>query len=131
MRPFAEEIRALMERAQQSLEAARTLAAEGYYDFAASRAYSGAFYAAKALLLNEGIELTKHSAVVAAIHQRLVKLGKLPPEQGQALSWLFEVRSIGDYGGTVHVSSKQAQQALQIAEQFRQAAETLLLEQQE
>lgn len=131
MRRFAPEIQALMERAQQSVAAAKTLAAEGYSDFAASRAYYAAFYAAKALLLTEEIELTKHSAVIAAIHQRWVKPGKLPLEQGQALNWLFELRNIGDYGGPVHISSQQAQQAIESAQQFLHSAQKLLLEQPE
>lgn len=43
---FADEIAANLERAEQSLQAARQLASGGYYDFAASRAYYAAFYAA-------------------------------------------------------------------------------------
>jgi len=39
-----EEIAAYLERAEQSIRAARMLVAEGYYDFAASRAYYAAFY---------------------------------------------------------------------------------------
>ncbi len=45
-----DEITAFMERAERSVEAARQLATGGYYDFAASRAYYAAFYAATALL---------------------------------------------------------------------------------
>jgi uncharacterized protein (UPF0332 family) len=52
------EIEANMERAEQSIAAAKKLALEGYFDFAASRAYYGAFYAATALLLNEAIDKT-------------------------------------------------------------------------
>jgi len=115
---YADEITANLERAEQSIQAARQLASGGYYDFAASRAYYAAFYAATAVLLNEGLELSKHSAVVASIHQRFVKTGKLDKEQGKALSWLFELRSIGDYGGTVHVSRGDAEEAIQAAERF-------------
>jgi len=46
---FADEIAADLERAEQSIQAARQLASGGYYDFAASRAYYAAFYAATAL----------------------------------------------------------------------------------
>ena len=49
---YADEIEANLQRAQQSLEAARELASGEYYDFAASRAYYTAFYAATALLLS-------------------------------------------------------------------------------
>lgn len=105
----ADEITANLERAEQSIQAARQLASGGYYDFAASRAYYAAFYAATAVLLNEGLELSKHSAVIASLHQRFVKTGKLDKEQGKALNWLFELRSVGDYGGTAHVSRQEVE----------------------
>ena len=85
-----------------------------------------AFYAATAVLLNEGVELNKHSAVIASIHQRFVKTGKLSKEQGKTLNWLFELRSVGDYGGTVHVSRQQVEQAIQAAAEFLSAIKSLL-----
>lgn len=123
---YADEITANLERAEQSIQAARQLASGGYYDFAASRAYYAAFYAATAVLLNEGLELSKHSAVIASIHQRFVKTGKLDKEQGKALNWLFELRGIGDYGGTAHVSHQEVDQAIQAAEGFLTAIKSLI-----
>jgi len=124
--PYADEIAANIERAEQSIQAARQLAAGGYYDFAASRAYYAAFYAATAILMSEGVELSKHSAVIASIHQRFVKTGKLSKEQGKTLNWLFELRSVGDYGGTAHVSCQHVEQAIQAAEEFLLAIKSLL-----
>jgi len=124
--PFADEIAANLERAEQSIQAARQLASSGYDDFAASRAYYAAFYAATAVLLHEGLELSKHSAVIASIHQRFVKTGKLDKEQGKALNWLFELRGVGDYGGTAHVSPQEAEQAIEAAAKFLEAANPLL-----
>lgn len=120
-----EEIAANLERAAQSIEAARDLAIKGYYDFAASRAYYGAFYAATAVLLSEGIELSKHSGVIASIHQRFVKTGKLSKEHGKDLNWLFEMRSVGDYGGIAHVSQQQADHATEAAANFVDAINAL------
>ena len=124
--PFADEITANLERAEQSIQAARQLVSSGYNDFAASRAYYGAFYAATAVLLHEGLELSKHSAVIASIHQRFVKTGKLDKEQGKALNWLFELRGVGDYGGTAHVSLQDAERAIEAAEKFLKTASSLL-----
>lgn len=120
------EIAANLERAEQSIQAARDLADKGYYDFAASRAYYAAFYGATAVLLNEGLDFSKHSGVIAAIHQRFVKTGKLSKEQGKDLNWLFEIRNVGDYGGTAHVSALQAEQAIQAAESFVKSIRSLL-----
>lgn len=123
---FAGEIAANLERAEQSIQAARQLASSSFYDFAASRAYYAAFYAATAVLLHEGLEFSKHSAVIASIHQRFVKTGKLDKEQGKALNWLFELRSVGDYGGTAHVSRQEVEQAIEAAEKFLEAIKPLL-----
>ena len=121
-----EEIVANLQRAEQSLRAAQELASRGYYDFAASRAYYAAFYAATALLLPEGLELSKHSGVIASIHQRFVKTGKLNTEHGKTLNWLFELRGVGDYGVTEHVSRQEAEQAIQAARDFVDAIKILL-----
>ena len=123
---YEQEIAANLERAAQSIQAAKDLAAKGYHDFAASRAYYAAFYAATAVLLNEGLDFSKHSGVIASIHQRFVKTGKLSKEQGKDLNWLFEIRSVGDYGGTAHVSQQQAERAIQAAESFVSTIKALL-----
>jgi len=124
--PYEPEIAANWERAERSLQAAQDLAARGYYDIAASRAYYAAFYAATAVLLCSGQAFSKHSGVIAAIHQYLVKPGKMDQQQGKALNLLFELRGIGDYGATIHVSETQVVQAIRIATDFLHAIEPLL-----
>lgn len=123
---YEQEIAANLERAEQSIEAAKQLAASRFYDFAASRAYYAAFYAATAALLNEGLESSKHSGVIASVHHQLVKTGKLDKEQGRALNWLFELRDVGDYGVTVHVPQEDAERAVQVAEDFLRVIKSLL-----
>lgn len=91
-----DEVAANLARADASLQAARQLIASGFPDFGASRAYYAAFYAATALVLSEGSSFSKHSGVIAFIHPCFVKTGRLGTEQGKALSWLFELRGVGD-----------------------------------
>jgi uncharacterized protein (UPF0332 family) len=76
--------------------------------------------------LSEGIELSKHSGVVASIHLRFVRTGKLSEEQGKNLNWLFELRSVGDYGGIAHVSADEAKQAVRVAEDFLNTLKRLI-----
>jgi len=71
-----------------------------------------------------GIE--QHSAVIASIYQRFVKTGKLDKGQGKALNWLFELRGVGDYGGTAHVSRQEVERAIQAAEGFLTAIKPLI-----
>jgi uncharacterized protein (UPF0332 family) len=126
MRAYEQEIAANLERSYQSVLAAKELARDGFYDFAASRAYYSAFYAATAALLAEGLEFGKHSGVIAAVHQHLVKTGKLDKEKGKELNWLFEMRNVGDYGVDAHVPAEDAQRAVQVAEDFLSVIRSLL-----
>lgn len=120
------EIKANLERAETNLQAAKKLLGDGYYDIAASRAYYAAFYVASALLLKENFDTSKHSGVIALIHQHFVKSGKLNREQGKNLNWLFELRGVGDYGVSVHVASEEAFRSVQVAEIFMNSARVLL-----
>lgn len=126
MTRYEDEISSNLERADTNLQVARELLEKEYYDVSASRAYYAAFYAASALLLNEGMDTSKHSGVIALIHQHFVKNGKLNKEQGKNLNWLFELRSVGDYGVSLHVTQRDAQRAVDIAEDFFVAVKTLL-----
>ena len=126
MTRYEEEISSNLERADTNLQVARELLEKEYYDVSASRAYYAAFYASSALLLNEGMDTSKHSGVIALIHQHFVKNGKLNKEQGKNLNWLFELRSVGDYGVSLHVTQQDAQRAVDIAEDFFVAVKTLL-----
>ncbi len=120
------EMEALLERADTSLQAARELLARGFYDFAASRAYYAAFYAAAALLLKDDLKFRKHSGVIAAIHREYVRAGRLDRKYGKDLNWLFELRNIGDYGAVAHVSQKEAERAIEVASGFVLAIRSLL-----
>ena len=123
---YSGEIAANLQRAEASIQAAKELATRSYYDFVASRAYYAAFYAATALLLSEELEFGKHSGVIASIHQRFVKMGKLDTKCGRDLNWLFELRSVGDYGATIHVSQQDADKAVEVAEDFLKATISLI-----
>jgi uncharacterized protein (UPF0332 family) len=123
---YEAEIIANLQRAGQSIQAARELVAREYFDFAASRAYYAAFYAASAALLFEGVESNKHSGAIAMVHQRLVKTGKLDKQQGKELNWLFELRSVGDYGVVIHVSQQDAERAICVAQDFVRSIDSIL-----
>ncbi len=57
-------IEALLTKAKESLAAAHVLIKDGYYDFAASRAYYAMFYVASAVLADLGQSYSSHSAVI-------------------------------------------------------------------
>ena len=126
MADYKNEIAAQLERAENSLQAAKELLEKEYYDISASRAYYAVFYASSALLLSANIDPSKHSGVIAAIHREFVKTGKLDKEQGKNLNWLFELRSVGDYGVIVHVSGDESTRAVKTAEKYIQTIKQLI-----
>jgi uncharacterized protein (UPF0332 family) len=126
MGKYEDEITSNLERADTNLQVARELLEKGYYDVSASRSYYAAFYAASALLLNKGIDTSKHSGVIALVHQHFVKSDKLSKEQGRNLNWLFELRSVGDYGVSLHVGTDDARRAVSVAELFLNAVKALI-----
>lgn len=120
-----EEIAVHLERAQSSMRAARTLVWSGYSDYAA-RAYHAAFYAATALLVKEGLTFGKHSGVVAAIHHHFVKTGRLDVKHGRNPNWLFGLRTTGNFGGATHVSTQDAEAAIDAAQEICEAVRQLI-----
>lgn len=55
---------ALLQKAQSSIDAAKLLVREEFFDFAVSRAYYAMFYIAEAILLEDELNYSKHSAVL-------------------------------------------------------------------
>jgi uncharacterized protein (UPF0332 family) len=120
------QIRDLWLRATGALRVAERDLASGDPDFAAARAYYAAFYAASALLLSDEREFRKHSGVIACFHQYYVKEGRLPGEAGKILKSLSGLRDIADYGGSEHVPTADAEQAVADARRFLDLVRPLL-----
>ncbi len=117
---------ALLQKAQESVDAARSLLRNGYYDFAASRAYYAMFYVAEALLLVLGQSYRRHSAVISAFGREYAKQGRLDPRFHQQLVAALNYRNVGDYGIEAHVSPTDAESVCRWAQEFIEAAEAHL-----
>jgi uncharacterized protein (UPF0332 family) len=102
-------------RARTELAAARLLADHGFGAPAISRAYYAAFYAAEAALLHVGETRAKHSGVVSAVGQLLVRERGLEERAGRLLRSLFERRSQADYG-LAEVPEHEARRAVEDAQ---------------
>ena len=122
----AMEIKSHLENTVTNLQAAKDLLEKGQYDAAAARAAESAFHAASALLLDEGIESSKHGEVITLIQQVFVNGRRLTKEQGADLGWLFALRTAADPQASRQISSEEAQKAVQIAESFFAAAKVIL-----
>lgn len=120
------EIRALIEKAKESLDVAKKLVRDDHYDFAASRAYYAMFYIAEALLADLGQSYSRHSAVIAAFGREYSKTKKLPAKFHKQLIAAHNFRNVGDYGIEAHVTEEQARSTCQWAKEFIAAAEKSL-----
>lgn len=115
---YSDEIQVNLERADSSLQAARLLFDAKLSDEVASRAYYTAFHAASALLLSKNLSFHSHSGVLRAVSLNFVKTGQLDKHHGRDLNWLAELRQVGDYGESRHVTTEEAQTAILVAESF-------------
>ncbi len=124
---YSNEIQAKLERSEASLQAARLLLASELFDDSASRAYYTIFHAASALLLSRGLSFNSHSGVLRAVSLNFVKTGELEKSLGRDINWLAELRQVGDYGEVRRVSSREANQAVQIASNFLGQVRAILM----
>lgn len=117
---------ALMDKARQSLRAAKLLEAEGLYDFAVSRAYYTMFYVAEALLLGNGLAFSRHSAVISAFGQQFAKTGRVPAEFHRYLIEGQDKRNVGDYDIGPALDAHEAAGEISRAQQFLELADGML-----
>jgi uncharacterized protein (UPF0332 family) len=125
MRP---EANALLDKARQSIQASKNLRQDGFLDFAASRAYYAMFYIAEALLIEQGLSYSSHSAVISAFGKEFARTEKMDSRFHRYLLDAQDARNVGDYGIGPGVSDDQVQDSLRWAEEFPQSAEEFLSE---
>ena len=112
-------------RSRRGLAAAHHLADGGFAAEAISRAYFAAFYAAEAWPRAIGQGRSKHSAVLSAFNELLVRSGEIASDEGRILRALFELRNDADYGSP-DASAERAASAIVDAERFVAAVEMWL-----
>jgi len=93
-----EEARQYLQKADHALIVAEELLAHGHLPDAASKIYYAMFYAAKALLTAEGIDVSKHSAVESALGYHFAKPGRIDPKLHRMFMNARKIREIADYG---------------------------------
>jgi uncharacterized protein (UPF0332 family) len=128
MTKYADEIKLHLEQAVTNLQAANGLLEEGQYGPAAASAAESVFHSSTALLFDEGIESGGHGDVLTLIQQIFVKGRRLTREQGEKLSWLFQ---LGTAETTAPENDPQlilgeAQKAIEFAENFFEAARVII-----
>ncbi|MBI3950529.1 MAG: HEPN domain-containing protein [Acidobacteria bacterium] len=112
------EVKKHLEKAERSLQAARALLKQEYVEEACSRAYYAMFYAAQALLKYHGIQVKKHSAVIAMFGEHFAKTGMIDPKYHRLLIDAREDRELVDYNVFATVDQDLAEERVNTAEEF-------------
>ena len=116
-----EESQRWMAKARSSLHAARKLLQESLFAASVCFSYYAMFHATKALLVRDRIDVSKHSAVIAAFGRQYAKTGRIDPRYHRMLLDGFESRQKADYD-VYWLASRE------IAEECRHDAEAFLAE---
>ncbi len=104
-----EYVRYRMESAYNTLNAAKVLAENGYWNSTVNRLYYSVFYAVNALLVLHEIKTKSHSATKSQFSVHFVKTGKFEKRFGRLFSELFDWRQKGDYENIFDYDSDSVQ----------------------
>ncbi len=121
-----EETRQYLIKADHALIVAEELLAHGHLPDAASKTYYAMFYAAKALLTADGIDVSKHSAVESALGYHFAKPGRMDPRLHRMFMNARKVREIADYGVFDEIVEPDALLKVEEGREFVTAMKALL-----
>jgi len=123
---LAEQLRAMVDKAERALRAAERHLADGDADFASSKAYYAAFHLMQAALLTQQRTYSKHAGVLAGFSEHFIKPGVVPTDFGQKLQRLRKDREVGDYGYLLRIDPAAARSDVETARQLFTALTTYL-----
>jgi len=121
-----EEVRGYLDKADHALAVAQDMITHGHSPDAASKVYYAMFYAAKALLASEDIQVIRHSAVEAAFGYYFAKPGRIDPKYHRMLISARKIREIADYDIAEEIIEPVASLKLEEGKAFVAAIRQLL-----
>ena len=107
-----------LEKANDTLAEIPVQIENKFYRTAANRLYYACFYAATALLINDGYEAHTHSGVKTLLGLHYIKENKIDKEFGKMYNNLFGLRQTGDYEDRIIIKEEDIKPYLKPAEKF-------------
>jgi uncharacterized protein (UPF0332 family) len=92
-----EYIKNRIETSYKTIDAARLLSENGFWNSAVNRLYYALFYAINALLVSNEIYTQSHAGMKSQFSLHFIKTGKLDIKYGKLLAQLYDWRQKGDY----------------------------------
>ena len=107
-----------LEKAVESLVAAKSLLVLEQYPTAASSSYFCVFHCIRSVLALNSVDFKKHSAVISYFRENYIKTGKLETKLSDIIGTLFKIRSQSDYEDFFIISKEDVAQQIKNAEYF-------------
>lgn len=90
-------VRYWLEKSEECLLSAKSEFKEGRLSFTVNRLYYSLFYNITALLLEKGVNFSKHTAVRSSFHREFIRTNMIDKNFGKLYDELFQARHQGDY----------------------------------
>jgi len=108
----------LIQKAESALQVAKELFSNRHYPDGVAKAYYVMFYCASALLINNDIKRSSHSAVISAFGRFFAKTGKIDPKYHRIITKAQIDRETADYDIYKIISKGVAKKRVEEAEEF-------------
>ncbi len=107
-----------LEKAGEAIVSAELELNQGHLAFTINRLYYACFYAVTAVLLCDGKQFSKHSAVKAEFARAYIKTGRIDAKWHKFYQKLFDDRQEGDYIPTAVFDKPSVSERLTQAREF-------------
>ena len=114
-----------IEKADKTMEEARTLVTFKYWGLIANRLYYAAYYAISALLVANGYTAKSHDGTIHLFELHFVKDAVVPQEMGKLVRKLFTRRLTGDYSDKFDLTEEDVMPLFEPTEQLIEKVTTL------
>ena len=112
--------------AAERLTVAKKLLDEKFFMDSVNRSYYAIFYCARALVAQDNVDFSKHSAVISYFRKNYVKTGIFDKKFSDYIGDAFDLRNDGDYTYFVNIDFDDAQTQYNNAVEFFDAVNNFL-----
>jgi uncharacterized protein (UPF0332 family) len=115
-----------LQRANETLEEAKTMAETNHWNTCVNRLYYACFYAVNALLLNNNLSSAKHSGVRGLLNKHFIRTGIISKDFGKLYNSLYEYRQQCDYEDLFQMDEEIAISYINQTKQFIKSIKALI-----
>ena len=115
-----------LQQANETYSEISILIENNLWSFAANRLYYACYYAASALMVQNGHQTKSHSGLIGLFGLYFVQTGKINADTALTLRKLFELRQKGDYDVWVEIKPEMVLPLIDPAKKFIENVENII-----